>query len=298
MRLVLYDDFRPGVLGQDDRVIDASGAVEGLRIPVPESAMLAIIENWDKVRGRFEQLVRSGNGVPRESVQLRAPVPRPPKLIACFGNYKEFTQRERLPQDMFLKNADGVIGDGEVVELPPHQATVFHHEAELAVVLGKRSKDLPATREALDAVFGYTCFIDVSGRGLGRPGQNSRMGKSFDTFGPMGPCITTADEIPDPNMLDVRLWVGESLRQEYNTSDMEYNVPEVLAFASGYITLLPGDVIACGTNHQGLGPMQHEDVVAMEIQGIGRFSVRVDDPLRREWPREVDREMAQRVRGT
>ncbi len=149
----------------------------------------------------------------------------------------------------------------------------------------------------LGAVFGYTCFIDVSGRGLGRPGQNSRMGKSYDTFGPMGPCIATADEIPEPNRLGVRLWVGEALRQDYSTSDMEYDVPEVLAYASGFMTLLPGDVIACGTNHQGLGPLQDGDTATMEIEQIGRFSVRVSDPLKRQWPRQIDREMAQRVRG-
>ncbi|MCX6020763.1 MAG: fumarylacetoacetate hydrolase family protein [Chloroflexi bacterium] len=296
MKLVLYDKFQPGIL-VEDRVVDASAALVGLRIPYPEMTMLAIIENWDNVRARFEQIAGAGGGIDRASVRLRAPMPRPPKLIACFGNYKEATQRERQPQDMFLKNPDGVIGDGDTVELPPAQATIFHHEAELAVVLGRRSKDLAPDRSALDAVFGYTCFIDVSGRGLGRPGQNSRMGKSYDTFGPMGPCIATADEIPEPNALAVRLWVGEALRQDYSTDDMEYSVPEVLSYASGFMTLLPGDVIACGTNHQGLGPLQDGDQATMEIDRIGRFTVRVSDPLKRVWPREADQEMAQRVRG-
>jgi 2-keto-4-pentenoate hydratase/2-oxohepta-3-ene-1,7-dioic acid hydratase in catechol pathway len=297
MKLVLYgDDFRPGILA-GDRVIDASPAADGLRILRPDDTMTAVIENWDRVRAGFERLAAAGGGVPRDSVRLRAPAPRPPKLICCFGNYREGTDRARQPQDMFLKNPDGIIGDGDVVELPPHPATIFHHEAELGVVIGRRSKDLPPDRSALDAVFGYTCFVDVSGRGLGRPGQNSRMGKSFDTFGPMGPCIVTADEIADPNQLQVRFWVGESLRQDYNTNDMEYSVPEVLSYASGFMTLLPGDVIACGTNHQGLGPLQHGDLASMEIEGIGRFSFRINDPLRREWPREIDREMAQRVRG-
>lgn len=297
MKLVLFgDDFRPGIL-VNDTVVDASSAADGLRLHRPDDTMPQVIENWDRLRAAFERLAATGNGVARASVRLRAPIPRPQKLIMCFGNYREGTERERQPQDMFLKNPDGVIGDGDTVVLPPHQATIFHHEAELGVVIGKRSKDVPPDARALDAVFGYTCFIDVSGRGLGRPGQASRMGKSFDTFAPMGPCIVTADEIADPNQLRVRLWVDGQLRQDYNTSDMEYSVPEVVSFATGFMTLVPGDLIACGTNHQGLGPMQHGDVVMMEIEGVGRFSVNVNDPLRREWSREIDVEMAQRVRG-
>ncbi|MBI2887742.1 MAG: fumarylacetoacetate hydrolase family protein [Chloroflexi bacterium] len=296
MKLVLYNNYRLGIL-RDDRVLDVSSAVADLKMSNRTRLMPAVIAQWDKLRGPIERASQGLTGVPLSSVRLRAPDPRPPKLLACFGNYKEFTQRERLPQDMFLKSPESVIGDGDTVELPPHQATIFHHEAELGVVIGRRSKDLPPTREALDAVFGYTCFVDVSGRGLGRPGQASRMGKSFDTFGPMGPCILTADEVPDPNKLQVRLWVNGELRQDYNTDDMEYTVPEVLAFASHYMTLVPGDFICCGTNHQGLGPLQDGDRAEMEIQGIGRFRFSVQDSLKRTWAREIDREMAQRVRG-
>jgi 2-keto-4-pentenoate hydratase/2-oxohepta-3-ene-1,7-dioic acid hydratase in catechol pathway len=227
---------------------------------------------------------------------LQAPVPRPPKLIAAFGNYLEGTNRERQAQDMFLESPDSVIGPGGTVELPNHPATIFHHEAELALVIGRRSKDLPADERALEALAGYSCGIDVSGRGIGRMSP-SRMGKSFDTFTPLGPAIVTTDEVPDPQILNVTLSVNGQPRQNYSTSDMEYSVIETLAFISSYMTLVPGDVLLCGTNHQGLGPLQDGDSVEMEIERVGVLRVTVVDAQKREWSREIDREMANRVRA-
>jgi 2-keto-4-pentenoate hydratase/2-oxohepta-3-ene-1,7-dioic acid hydratase in catechol pathway len=293
MKLVMFDDYRPGVL-VGDRVVDATSAVADLHVARPEKLMPAIIEQFDRLRGPLERLAAAGDGRPRTRVRLRAPIPVPPKLIACFGNYMESAEQsrdQRSPQDMFLKNPTGVIGDGDTVELPPHKATVFHHEAELGVVIGRRAKDL-SPGEAMGAVFGYTCFVDVSGRGVGTPGQNSRMGKSFDGFGPMGPCVTTRDEIPDPNDLQSRFWVDGELRQDYTTASMEYTVPEVVAFASQFMTLLPGDLISCGTHHLGLGPLQDGEHAEMEIAGIGKFGFNVRDPYKRSWPKGIDRTQA------
>lgn len=291
MKLVLFDDFRPGLL-QGDMVIDASAVVADAGIDLHNSPKLMprIIEAFDQLRGPLERLAASGQGRPRSEVRLRAPDPAPPKLLACFVNYldRPGPRTGRSPQDMFLKNPDGVIGEGDTVVLPPHQATIFHHEAELAIVIGRRSKDVDAAH-GFDAVFGYTCFVDVSGRALGSVGRNSRMGKSFDTFGPMGPCIVTADEVPDPNQLQVRFWVDGELRQDYNTDTMEYLVPEVVAFASRCTTLLPGDIISCGTHHLGLGPLQDGERAEMEIERIGRFAFLVADPLKRSWPKGIDR---------
>jgi 2-keto-4-pentenoate hydratase/2-oxohepta-3-ene-1,7-dioic acid hydratase in catechol pathway len=182
------------------------------------------------------------------------------------------------------------------VVLPKHEADIFHHEAELALVIGQRAKDLPADERALDALAGYTCAIDVSARGIGRVGP-SRIGKSFDTFTPLGPAIVTPDEVPDPQNLHVTLSVNGERRQDYTTSDMEYPVVEILAFISSYMTLVPGDVLMCGTNHQGLGALQDGDAVEMTIDGVGTLAVTVRDPLRREWPRGVDQEMAARQRA-
>ena len=140
-----------------------------------------------------------------------------------------------------------------------------------------------------DAVFGYTGMIDVSARGEGRRTwkTGSWIGKSFDTFAPLGPCIATRDEIPDPNDVLVRFWVDGQLRHNYNTDDMEHLVPELVEFASTIMTLNSGDVIACGTNHEGLGPLQDGEVVDFEIQHIGRMRLDVRDPLKRSWEKGI-----------
>jgi 2-keto-4-pentenoate hydratase/2-oxohepta-3-ene-1,7-dioic acid hydratase in catechol pathway len=286
MKLVLFDDFRPGVL-KDGHVVDVSAATVGLGVTNHRKLMPAIIEHWDRLRPEIERIAAGERGRPLGEVRLRAPDPFPPKLIACFSNYQDSPHPDRPPQDMFLKSNEGVIGDGDTVELPPHAAKVFHHEAELGVVIGRKSRNL-ALSDSMAAIFGYTCFVDVSARGLTIAGTNSRMGKSFDGFGPMGPCITTADEIPDPNSLQVRFWDDELLRQNYNTSTMEYKVPEVVQFASQYMTLLPGDFICCGTNHLGLGPLQDGEYVEMEIERIGKFGFHISDPHGRTWPKGID----------
>ncbi len=165
---------------------------------------------------------------------------------------------------------------------------IFMHEAELALVFRGPTTPTPAERWR-DVVFGYTCLIDVSARGHGRTswGDFSWLGKSFDTFCPIGPCIVTADEIPDPNDLHVRMWNDGQLRHDYNTDDMEHRVPELVAWATARVTLLSGDLIACGTNHEGLGPLQDGETVVQEIDGIGSLTVSVRDPRRRSWDRGV-----------
>jgi len=121
--------------------------------------------------------------------------------------------------------------------------------------------------------------------------------KSHPTFAPLGPCIVTKDEIPDPHNLDVRLWVGEELRPNYNTSDLAHSIPESIAWATAIEEVSPGDVLFMGTNHQGLGAMQDGDNIEMEISGVGRLSFRVSDRLKRKWTRGVDELTAQDVRN-
>lgn len=293
MRLVLTSDNRIGVQ-REDGIVDVSAAFADIPYRTSADRMPRVLAVLRERRARVEELAASGE--PLRVAGLQAPVPRPPKLIAAFGNYREGTDRERQAQDMFLESPDSVIGPGGTVVLPPHPVTIFHHEAELALVVGARAKNLPADERALEALAGYTCAIDVSGRGLGRMGP-SRIGKSFDTFTPLGPAIVTTDEVPDPQNLRVTLSVNGELRQDYSTSDMEYSVVEILAFISSYMTLVPGDVIMCGTNHQGLGALQDGDHVVMTIERIGTLEVTVRDPLKREWPRGIDQEMAARARG-
>ncbi len=293
MRLVLTSDNRIGVQ-QDGGMVDVSSAFDDIRYRTSADRMPRVLASLQERRSRVEDLAASGERVPLPGLQ--APVPRPPKLIAAFGNYREGSDRERQVQDMFLESPDSVIGPNGTVILPNHPASIFHHEAELALVVGQRAKDLPADERALEALAGYTCAIDVTARGLGRMGP-SRIGKSFDTFTPLGPAIVTTDEVPDPQNLRVTLSVNDELRQDYSTRDMEYSVVEVLAFITSYMTLVPGDVIMCGTNHQGLGALQDGDQVEMTIEGVGSLAVSVRDPQRREWPRGVDQEMAARQRA-
>jgi 2-keto-4-pentenoate hydratase/2-oxohepta-3-ene-1,7-dioic acid hydratase in catechol pathway len=293
MRLVLTQDDRIGV-ERDGGIVDVSAAFADIRYRTAADRMPRVLAAFNERRSRVEELAASGSAEPMPALQ--APVPRPPKLIAAFGNYREGSDRERQTQDMFLESPDSVIGPGGTVILPNHPATIFHHEAELALVVGQRVKDLPADERALEALVGYTCAVDVSARGMGRIGP-SRIGKSFDTFTPLGPAIVTTDEVPDPQNLRVTLAVNGETRQDYSTSDMEYGVPEILSFISAYMTLVPGDVILCGTNHQGLGALQDGDQVEMAIEGIGTLSVSVHDPQRRKWPRGIDEEMAEKQRA-
>lgn len=296
MRLVLTSDDRIAVQ-RDGSIVDVSAAFEDIPYRTAADRMPRVLAVLKERRARVEELAAQGEA--STAPALKAPVPRPPKLIAAFGNYREGSDRERQTQDMFLESPDSVIGPDGTVVLPNHPVSIFHHEAELALVVGQRSKDLPADERAIEALAGYTCAIDVSARGLGRVGP-SRIGKSFDSFTPLGPAIVTPDEVPDPQSLRVTLSVNGELRQDYSTSDMEYSVVEILAFISSYMTLVPGDVILCGTNHQGLGALQDGDRTEMTIEGIGTLAVSVSDPQRREWPRGVDEQMAasQRAVGT
>ncbi len=296
MKLVLFNEYRLGLL-MGDQVVDVSAAVEGVMAHSPQEMMEAVIRDWSDFGPRIKAEAVDKEGVPVEQVRLRPPLPRPGKILCAAVNYLEFGQRRPADLDAFLKSPEAVIGPGDTVVLPPAEASIFHHEAELGVVMGRQASRVPRDR-AMDYVFGYVNFIDVSARGLNPNGRTSHfLGKCWDTFAPMGPAIVTADEVPDPHNLQVRLWVNGQLRHDFPTSDMAHNIPELIEFMSGVVTLRPGDLIATGTNHQGIGPVQDGDTVVMEVQGLGRLTVNVQDPLKRRWPHDIDREFARMVLG-
>jgi 2-keto-4-pentenoate hydratase/2-oxohepta-3-ene-1,7-dioic acid hydratase in catechol pathway len=251
--------------------------------------MQNVIDGFETLRPALERLAATGAATPLERVRLRAPLPRPGKILACIANYWEHGALEARPLNMFLKNPDAVIGPGDTIVLPElTEPWIFMHEAELALVVRGPAKRVPRA-DWQRAVFGYTGMIDVSARGEGRRTwkAGSWLGKSFDTFAPLGPCIATLDEIADPNDVHVQFWVDGQLRHNYNTDDMEHPVPELVAFATSIMTLHTGDVIACGTNHEGLGPLQDGEVVDFEIDGIGRMRLTVRDPLKRTWEKGI-----------
>jgi len=288
MKLVLFgEDFRLGVL-QGERVVDASSVANDIPFHTPQEMMSRLIEGFDRFRGPLERLAGGSQGTPISQVRLRAPLPRPSRLVCMAGNYMEDgTRAEPGPLNAFNKSSSCVIGNGDTVVLPDAQATVFEHEAELGIVIAKKTSGIKA-EQAYNHVFGYVNFIDVSCRGAGPAGRDSFfIGKSWDTFGPMGPALVTADEVPDPQNLPIRLWVQGDLRQNYNTSDMGHTIPDTLAWITWITTLDPGDVVACGTNHRGLGPLQDGDTVEVEVGSFGKMTVNVTDALKRSWPRET-----------
>jgi 2-keto-4-pentenoate hydratase/2-oxohepta-3-ene-1,7-dioic acid hydratase in catechol pathway len=295
MKLVLFNEYRLGVV-QDNRVVDAMAALEGLQFRRPQDLIDEVITHWDALKPKIEAAVRGQEGMPLERVRLRPPVPKPPKLICAAVNYLEFGQREPAVLDAFLKSPTAVIGSGDTCELPSAPATVFHHEPELALVIGKTATRV-RQEEALSYVFGYCQFLDMSARGLqGAVGNSFFLGKCWDTFAPMGPALVTADEIPDPQNLRVRLWNNDEPRHDFPTSDMAHPIRELIAEFSKITTLEPGDVIATGVNHQQIGAVQDGDLLRIEIKGLGPpLLIRVHDALQRQWPRGIDTEMAARV---
>ena len=288
MKLVLFgEEFSLGILSGDS-VIDASSVADAISHHSPQELMSGLIADFDRHRGALEQLAAGGQRVPAGSVRLRAPLPCPPRLVCMAVNYLEHDdQIEPAPINAFNKSSGSVIGNGDTIVLPSAPATVFEHEAELGLVIGKRASAIRA-EDAYDYVFGYVNFMDVSCRGIGPAGRDSFfIGKSWDTFGPMGPALVTADEVADPLNLPVRLSVQGELRQDYSTRSMGHKIPELLEWITWITALEPGDVVACGTHHLGLGPLQDGDVVEMEIAEFGKLTVNVTDALKRSWPRET-----------
>jgi 2-keto-4-pentenoate hydratase/2-oxohepta-3-ene-1,7-dioic acid hydratase in catechol pathway len=286
MKLLFFDDFKLGVL-KGDNVVDVSQVVREIPHTGPHNLISALIERFADYRGALEKAVAAGTGKPLNSVRIRPPLPRPVNIDAMAVNYMEDgTRKEPAPINAFHKSPSGVIGDNDTMVLPDVPATIFEGEAELALVIGKRAANVPAAN-AMEYVFGYTNFIDGSARGLPPAGNTFYQMKSRDTFAPMGPYIVTADEVKDPNNLQVRLWVNGTLMQNYNTSDMAHKIPRCIEWVTSIHALEPGDVLALGTNHRGLNPFQDGDLVELETEPLGRLHVKIRDDLKRTWARET-----------
>jgi 2-keto-4-pentenoate hydratase/2-oxohepta-3-ene-1,7-dioic acid hydratase in catechol pathway len=225
-------------------------------------------------------LVRAGVVLPQRGVRLCAPVPHPGKIVAVAGNYPAHARElgaQALPQEpaLFLKASSAVVGPGEEIVIP-RAAQQVDYEGELAVVIGRRARNLPLD-QALSCVGGYTAANDVSARDYQNVRGQSFIGKSCDSFAPLGPVLVTADEIPDPQDLAIRTLVSGSLRQDARTKEMIFSVAELICFASRLMTLESGDVLLTGTP-AGVGAaddpprwLREGDVVDVEIDQIGRL---------------------------
>lgn len=230
-----------------------------------------------------------------DSVTLLAPIPEPVRNIFCVGkNYvdhaQEFTKSgfdagqtaaDAIPTHpiVFSKTPQTVIAHGEPIWDAEGISDSVDYEAELAVIIGKGGRGI--TKEsAMEHVWGYTILNDVTARDWQKRHKQWHMAKSFDTFGPLGPVAVTADEL-DATDLSVKCWVNDELRQDANTKDLIFDIPEIIVTLSAGITLVPGDIIATGTPEGvgiGFNPprfLKRGDVVAIEISGIGRLENKV-----------------------
>jgi len=213
---------------------------------------------------------RSGDEIAGGLIGQRVLAPVvPSKIVAVALNYKAHAaeQGKPLPSEplFFLKPSTAVIGPGDAIVLPAGVGRV-DHEAEVGLVIGRRASRVPADR-ASDCILGVTCVNDVTARELQRKVGHYTRPKGFDTFAPVGPCIAVGLDWSD---LRVRGWVNGTLRQDSTTADLIFPVPELVAFISSIMTLLPGDIISTGTP-AGVGPLQPGDTVRILVDGVGEL---------------------------
>lgn len=281
MKILRFDDDRIGVLKSKDRVIDISDLISHRDERGPQRVMEVFIEKFAFYRGEIDKMIARAPELPLADVKLLSPVPRPSKCLGAFVNYLDTPERKpaNLPNEFFHK-APELLGPEGTIDLQNIPAVKeFNPEAELAFVIGKHAKNV-SEADAMNYLFGYVPFFDVSARGLIR--RTMLLPKGQDTFSPCGPWITTKDEIADPHLLQVRSWVNGKARQNYNTKYMANRIPSQISWLSRFIQLQPGDVIATGTYHEGLGPINSGDILEIEIEGLGRsrFFVKGDSPIK------------------
>jgi 2-keto-4-pentenoate hydratase/2-oxohepta-3-ene-1,7-dioic acid hydratase in catechol pathway len=283
MKLVSYKPAGAGAqLGVvvDGRVVNLAEASGG----VLPNDMRSFIEQGDSALKLAQEIASKGgaNGVPLADVKLLAPISNPSKLIAIGLNYMDHVREtgSKVPQIavMFTKYTSSIVGTGDEIRWDPALTQKVDFEAELAVVIGKRASKVKEA-DAFNYILGYMNCHDVSARDLqSEKGDQWIMGKSLDTFGPLGPYLVTKDEIADPNNLDIKCIVNGKALQDSNTREMIFKIPYLISYLSRAITLNPGDVITTGTP-DGVGAarkppifLKHGDVVTVEVEGLGQLT--------------------------
>jgi 2-keto-4-pentenoate hydratase/2-oxohepta-3-ene-1,7-dioic acid hydratase in catechol pathway len=232
---------RPGILVQNDSIVDLS--------PLGFESALGFIESGAEGEKRAKAAVRDAAPLRLKDVKLLAPIPRPRKLLCVGLNYLDHARETgaEIPTvpTIFNKFATAVIGPGDNIVLP-RVSQAPDYEAEFAFVIGRGGRHI-AKEAWRDHVFGYTIINDVSARDYQRATSQWLMGKTFDTFAPMGPWIVTADEIEDPHNLDVQIEINGEQLQNSNTRELIFKIPDLIAFLSSVFTLEPGDIVSTGT---------------------------------------------------
>jgi len=282
MRLCRFDDDRLGIV-EGEYILDVTGALDVIpasTYPLPTHDPL--IAHLDKVLGRIKTLLPDAPRKKLDQVKLLSPLANPGKLIAAPVNYLKHLEEARADSEihnnsqvieiqrigLFLKATSSLIGAGEPVVVR-HPDRRNDHEIELAIIIGKPGNNIRAA-EAWDHIAAYTIGLDMTVRG---PEERS-LRKSIDTYSVLGPWMVTADEMGDASNLDFHLSVNGELRQKANTRDLVLDIPALIAYASSFYSLHPGDVIYTGTP-EGVGPVKPGDVISVEFEKIGRMEVTV-----------------------
>lgn len=258
-----------------------NGVVDGLLDPKIPKTMIEFLGSGENALQAMRQLIE--NTSPQLAlfeVKLAAPIPRPGKYIAISLNYADHIaesgkERPEYP-GFFTKQSTCVIAHGDAIHLPK-VSNKLDYEGELAFVIGKRCRHVPIDK-AQQVIAGFMVANDVSVRDFQARSPTLMVGKSFDTAGPLGPWLVTADEIADPHNLALKTWVDDELRQNSNTSQMLFNCYEMVVYLSQAMTLEPGDVITTGTpsgvgvSMSPRGYLKVGQTVNIEIEGIGRLT--------------------------
>ena len=306
MRLVTYvqqDAHRLGAV-QDGQVVDLVGACAAYQgsahahvaasrlqaaLPCPQDMMGLLwsdAETWkliDHTLAWVRGLSKAERGIfsqPLAEATLAPPLANPSKIVCVGLNYHDHCAEQGLPVPqrpiLFAKFPSTIIGPGDKITWPSDISQQVDYEAELAVVIGRKARDI-AVEEAHEYIAGYTNLNDVSARDVQFADEQWVRGKSFDTFCPIGPYLVTRDDVQDPHDLRIRCWVNGELRQDSNTGQLVFNVPQLLAYVSKTCTLLPGDIISTGTPG-GVGVflnppvfLKSGDTVEIEIDRLGRL---------------------------
>jgi len=270
--------YRIGALVSEGEIVDLTSFVSEENLTATQALTCFDLESG--FLKKASDSVENGRTMDHAEFEISAPVPRPGKIICIGLNYRDHAKESgmAIPNSpvIFSKFSTCVIGHDQPIVIPPG-STETDYEAELAFVIGRRARNIKP-EDAMDYVFGYTNFNDVSARDFQFADGQWQRGKSCDTFAPMGKFIATADEVADPQDLSIQLRLNGDTMQDSNTSQMVFGVAELVEFLSRYITLEPGDVVATGTP-PGVGfarrppvYLKDGDVVEVEIQGLGVLS--------------------------
>ncbi|MFN2202538.1 MAG: fumarylacetoacetate hydrolase family protein [Caldilineaceae bacterium] len=285
MKLVTY---RPSAAGPqlgvvvDEHVVNLSLASGGA-LPNDMRAFLELGEaGMELARSVATAANVEAYGAPLSDVKLLAPISNPSKIVAIGLNYMDHVRESGgAPPSiatMFTKYPSSIIGPGDEIRWDPSLTSKVDFEAELAFVVGKKARNV-SEEDAYDYIAGYMNCHDVSARDLQlEVGDQWVMGKSLDTFCPLGPYLVTADEVPDPHNLSIRCLVNGEALQDSSTKELVFGIPYLVAYLSRGFTLLPGDVVTTGTPH-GVGVfrkppvfLKDGDVVTVEVEGLGQLT--------------------------